>query len=125
MTSNNTEMTVYFDGACPLCRAEIGYYQNQNGAEYIEFLDVSANDGALPDGLTRAQAMARFHVRNADGDLLSGAAAFVHIWRTLPGWRWAARIASLPGAMTVMEFGYVSFLRVRPLISKFFGRLQK
>jgi len=125
MTSNNTEMTVYFDGACPLCRAEIGYYQNQNGAEYIEFLDVSANDGALPDGLTRAQAMARFHVRNADGDLLSGAAAFVHIWRTLPGWRRAARIASLPGAMTVMEFGYVSFLRVRPLISKFFGRLQK
>ena len=125
MTSNNTEMTVYFDGACPLCRAEIGYYQNQNGAEYIEFSDVSANDSALPDGLTRAQAMARFHVRNADGDLLSGAAAFVHIWRTLPGWRWAARIASLPGAMTVMEFGYVSFLRVRPLISKFFGRLQK
>ena len=118
-------MTVYFDGACPLCRAEIGYYQNQNGAEYIEFSDVSANDSALPDGLTRAQAMARFHVRNADGDLLSGAAAFVHIWRTLPGWRRAARIASLPGAMTVMEFGYVSFLRVRPLISKFFGRLQK
>ena len=125
MTSNNTEMTVYFDGACPLCRAEIGYYQNQNGAEYIEFSDVSANDSALPDGLTRAQAMARFHVRNADGDLPSGAAAFVHIWRTLPGWRRAARIASLPGAMTVMEFGYVSFLRVRPLISKFFGRLQK
>ncbi len=125
MTSNNTEMTVYFDGACPLCRAEIGYYQNQNGAEFIEFSDVSANDSALPDGLTRAQAMARFHVRNADGDLLSGAAAFVHIWRTLPGWRRAARIASLPGAMTVMEFGYVSFLRVRPLISKFFGRLQK
>ena len=49
MTSNNTEMTVYFDGACPLCRAEIGYYKNQNGAEYIEFSDVSASDGALPD----------------------------------------------------------------------------
>jgi predicted DCC family thiol-disulfide oxidoreductase YuxK len=125
MTSNNTEMTVYFDGACPLCRAEIGYYKNQNGAECIEFLDVSASDGALPDGLTRAQAMARFHVRSADGELLSGAAAFVHIWRTLPGWRWAARIASLPGAMTMMEFGYVAFLRVRPLISKFFSRLQK
>lgn len=125
MVSNNTEMTVYFDGACPLCRTEIGYYKNQNGAECIEFSDVSVSDGALPDGLSRAQAMARFHVRNADGELLSGAAAFVQIWRTLPGWRWAARIASLPGAMTVMEFGYVTFLRVRPLISRFFGRLKK
>lgn len=125
MASNNPGMTVYFDGACPLCRAEIGYYKNQNGAECIEFADVSVSDGSLPDGLSREQAMARFHVQNADGELLSGAAAFVHIWQTLPRWQWAARVASGPGALAVMEFGYVAFLRIRPMISRSFGRFQK
>lgn len=125
MASHCSEMTVFFDGSCPLCRAEIGYYKKQNGAERLEFQDVSADESALPDGLARDQAMSRFHIRRADGSVYAGAAAFVEIWRTLPRWRWAAWIASLPGALAVMEFGYVTFLKVRPFISKFIGRFQK
>jgi len=66
--------------------------------------------------------MKRFHVRASDGRVLSGAAAFVEVWTRLPGWRWAARAASLPGALIVLEWGYRIFLRVRPFISHFFGR---
>ena len=47
--------------------------------------------------LSRQQALARFHVRRADGRLVSGAAAFVSLWQQLPRWRWAARLAGLPG----------------------------
>ncbi|CCE01502.1 DUF393 domain-containing protein [Bradyrhizobium sp. STM 3809] len=115
--------TVYFDGSCPLCRAEIGYYGRTDQAGALCFVDVSKPGAEPPAGLTRQQAMARFHVRAADGRLLSGAAAFVEVWRRLPRWRWAARAALLPGALIVLELGYRLFLPVRPLISRSLGRI--
>ncbi len=62
--------------------------------------------------------MARFHVGVADGRVLSGAAAFVAVWAQLPKWRWAARAASLPGALAALELGYRMFLPLRPLLSR-------
>jgi len=117
------EATVYFDGACPLCRAEIAHYAAQDGAAALCFRDVAHSPGPLGPGLTREQAMARFHVRSADGALLSGAAAFVAIWRLLPRWRWAARLAGLPGGMLLLEGAYRLFLPLRPLLSWLAGRL--
>lgn len=67
--------------------------------------------------------MKRFHVRASDGRVLSGAAAFVEVWTRLPRWRWAARTASLPGALIALELGYRMFLPVRPFISRVFGRV--
>jgi len=115
--------TVYFDGSCPLCRAEVGYYRRKDRAGALCFRDVSEAGAIPPEGITRQRAMERFHVRARDGRLLSGAAAFVEVWARLPGWRWAARAASLPGALTGLELGYRLFLRVRPLISRSWGRI--
>lgn len=123
MQSNRPSLTVYFDGACPLCQAEINHYRRQEGADAIRFLDVSRSGEALTADLTRQQALKRFHVRGDDGSLLSGAAAFVALWGTLPRWRRAAHLAALPGMLTLLEVGYRMFLPVRPTVSKFFGRL--
>jgi predicted DCC family thiol-disulfide oxidoreductase YuxK len=113
-------VTVYFDGSCPLCRAEISHYQAQDCASSLRFCDVSRAAGEVSPGLTAEQAMARFHVRRADGEVVSGAAAFVAVWRLLPRWRWAARMASLPGAMSFLEAGYRIWLRLRPAAVKRF-----
>ncbi|NPU68704.1 DUF393 domain-containing protein [Bradyrhizobium sp. 83012] len=123
MASEPAQSTVYFDGACPLCRAEIGYYSRTDEAGALCFVDVSKAGAATPEGLSQQQAMARFHVRAADGRLLSGAAAFVEVWRRLPRWRWAARVASLPGVLAVLELGYRLFLPIRPFLSRSLGRL--
>ena len=114
--------TVYFDGSCPLCRAEIGYYQRKDQNRALCFIDISATGAVPPDGITQERAMRRFHVRASDGRVLSGAAAFVEVWSRLPRWRWAARAASLPGALIALEWGYRMFLPVRPFISRMFGR---
>ena len=114
--------TVYFDGSCPLCRAEIGYYQRKDQNRALCFIDISATGAVPPDGITQERAMRRFNVRASDGRLLSGTAAFVEVWTRLPKWRWAARAASLPGALIALEWGYRIFLPVRPFISRLFGR---
>jgi predicted DCC family thiol-disulfide oxidoreductase YuxK len=117
--------TVYFDGSCPLCRAEIGYYRRKDQSGSLCFVDVSESGALTPQGVTQRGAMERFHVRASDGRVLSGAAAFVEVWTRLPKWRWAARIASLPGVLATMELGYRMFLPVRPSISRLFGRVQR
>ncbi len=122
METEAEKSTVYFDGSCPLCRAEIGYYRGKDPSGALCFVDVSAAGAVTPPGVTRQQAMDRFHVRAADGRVLSGAAAFVEVWTRLPRWRWAARAASLPGASAALELGYRMFLPIRPFISGLFKR---
>jgi predicted DCC family thiol-disulfide oxidoreductase YuxK len=125
MESELSKSTVYFDGSCPLCRAEIGYYREKDRAGALCFVDVSDPGASGPEGISQQRAMERFHVRAGNGQIISGAAAFVEIWARLPGWRWAARAAALPGALTVLQFGYEMFLPVRPFISRVFGSIQR
>jgi predicted DCC family thiol-disulfide oxidoreductase YuxK len=121
MTSERPRTTAYYDGACPLCRAEIAYYRRQDKTGAVCFVDVTAADAATPEGVTQAQALQRFHVRADDGQVRSGAAAFVAIWTQLPGWRWAARVAALPGVLPLLELGYRLFLPIRPYVSRLAG----
>lgn len=118
-TSEDT-LTVLYDGGCPLCRREMAHVQglaSQHGDSGLRFLDLSSAAAcARVDPQERAALLARFHVQRADGTRLVGAAAFVEMWSRLPGWRWAARLARLPGMMPLLERAYRSFLRLRPAL---------
>ena len=59
--------------------------------------------------------MARLHVRRSDGRLVSGAAAFLAIWRTVPRLRGLSRLLDNAPTRTVLDLGYVVFLKIRPL----------
>jgi predicted DCC family thiol-disulfide oxidoreductase YuxK len=110
-----TDLIVFFDGDCPLCRSEIGLYRNCAGADRVAFVDVAAAEaGRVAVGLDKTAALARFHVQTADGNLHSGAAGFAQLWLTLPGWRWLGRIAMQPGIRTIAEVAYRGFLFIRP-----------
>lgn len=111
-------LTVLYDGSCPLCRREIALYRDLPADAPLAWCDVSAPTQPLPEGAARETLMARFHVRRADGELLSGAAAFVALWARLPGWRWLATLARAPGATAMMEVAYRGFLRVRPMVQR-------
>jgi predicted DCC family thiol-disulfide oxidoreductase YuxK len=118
-------LTVLYDGACPLCRREIGVYRGLQPNTSVCFADVSDAARPLPPGTTRQQLMARFHVLDADGQLLGGAQAFLALWAALPGWRWLARVGRLPGAAWAMERFYLVFLRVRPALQRWASRLDR
>lgn len=111
-------LVVYFDGSCSLCTAEIRHYATQRGSEGLCFVDVSDPDAETGPDLSQEVAQRRFHVRQADGQLLSGAPAFVAVWETLPAWRKVAWFARLPGVTAVLEVAYRMFLPLRPLLSR-------
>ncbi len=110
-------LTVMFDGACPLCRREIGMYQSLTPLETVAWLDVSETTANMTPA-DQASYMARFHVRQNDGIVLSGAAAFVALWLAMPGWRWLGRIGRLPGVTPMLELLYRGFLKLRPYLQR-------
>ena len=119
------KLTVYFDGSCPLCSAEITHYRSRDRAEAITFTDVSCPLVVPGCDLDRQAAMARLHVRLPDGRLASGAEAFIAIWRVLPSWRWVACMATLPGMPMLLELAYRSFLPIRPVLARIAGALTR
>jgi predicted DCC family thiol-disulfide oxidoreductase YuxK len=120
-------LSVYYDGGCPLCRAEIDQYRRCAGAERLAFVDVGRETQALGPDLPRAAALRRFHVRTAEGQLVSGAAAFACLWQTLPGWRWLGRLINwrvlgVRPVLPVAEAAYRLSLTVRPWLARLVAR---
>jgi len=118
-------LSIYYDGGCPLCRAEIDHYRQCAGAERLHFVDVgrAAPAPTLGPGLDREAALRRFHVRAADGRLVSGAAAFARLWLALPGWRWLGRVVGLRvlGVRPVLPFAELAYrlsLPLRPWLAR-------
>ncbi len=109
-------LTVYFDGGCPLCRKEIAFWRRRNGADRIDWIDLTEVPGAfVTEGLSKDDAIKRFHVQTHEGRLYSGARAFAALWSVLPATRIAGWIMGLPVIVQVMELVYRGFLKIRPL----------
>ena len=106
-------LTVWYDGDCPICTAEIGLIRTLDRASAIEFVDLSLPGGCPTD---RAARLARIHAQPRDGRMVSGAAAFVAMWRVLPRLRPLATLASPPPILWLLERAYLLFLKLRPTL---------
>ena len=115
-----TEVTVWYDGNCPLCRREIAWLRRLDRNGGIDFVNVAAG-GSCP--IDRATLLERFHAREADGPLVSGAAAFAAMWRAIPVLRPLGYLARIPAALWILERAYRVFLIVRPGLQAIARRL--
>jgi len=112
--ASESRPAVFYDGACPVCRREIAHYQRSAGADAVAWIDAtSCPPEAFGPGLSREAALARMHVRGADGRLVSGAAAFALLWQALPRWRWLGRLVGSRPVLPLAEALYRLFLRLR------------
>ena len=114
-----TDLTVFYDGACPLCRREIALMRRLDRRGAIAFEDVS---GGGPEScpVSTQDLLARFHARE-DGRMLSGAAAFAAMWRAIPVLRPLGLLARWRPAERMLERLYLAFLRVRPRLQRWAG----
>jgi predicted DCC family thiol-disulfide oxidoreductase YuxK len=106
--------TVFYDGACPLCRREIAHYRRLRGADELAWVDISQDQAALDaHGLSREQAMKRLHVLDASGGWQTGAWAFAELWSQLAAYRWLANLLRMTGTLPMLDRAYGVFARWR------------
>lgn len=108
-------LTVWYDGACPICSREIAAMRRLDRKGAIAFVDIA--DPAQPCPVDRTEALARFHVTEGER-ILSGAAAFAAMWRAIPALRWLGLLARLRPVEHVLERCYRAFLLIRPRLQR-------
>ena len=110
----SSQVSIFYDGACPLCRREINHYRKLDQAGRVRWIDISSNPAVLQQfGLDFATAMSRLHVQDRQQTMHSGVRAFMIVWDALPYYRWLARIIRLTGTAPILEWLYVHFARWR------------
>jgi len=114
------EVVVWYDGACPLCRREIGLMRRLDQGHALTLVDVAEAGAAEACPLDPAELLSRFHVRE-DGQILSGAAAFAAMWRAIPVLRPFGLMARNRTVLALLEALYVRFLKVRPRLQRLFA----
>jgi len=109
-------VTVWYDGACPLCVREIALMRRLDRVQAIAFVDVAPEGAACP--IDRSLLLARFHAREAGGPILDGAAAFAAMWRAIPPLRPLGLLARNRVVLATLERLYLAFLKVRPWLQR-------
>ncbi|XUU59694.1 thiol-disulfide oxidoreductase DCC family protein [Erythrobacter sp. HA6-11] len=110
------KVTVWYDGACPLCLREIALMRRLDKSKRIAFVDIS-KDTPEDCPIDQADLLARFHAKE-DGVVLSGAAAFAAMWRAIPVLRPLGLLARNRAILRILEKLYVIFLRHRPKLQR-------
>ncbi|MCW8985300.1 MAG: DUF393 domain-containing protein [Thermoanaerobaculales bacterium] len=94
-TDSQQRLDVWMDGSCRLCQGSRAWCETRDRDGRVRFIDFRATSGSeLP--LTPEDHRSTMWVRDSDGVLLDGFAAWRRIMAEIPGWRWVARLASLP-----------------------------
>lgn len=111
-------LTLFFDGLCPLCAREIAHYRKVDESGALEFVDImDPGFEASAYGLDAGRIHREMHARRGN-EVYVGVETFVAIWEALPRYRWAARLARLPGVNGLLRVGYAAFARLRPLLPR-------
>jgi len=91
---------VYYNSACPVCKAGIKDQRQrmeQSHIQNLEWVDVHNHPEAISEiDSTLEQVRERLHVRDAEGNTHIGIDAFIYLWQQTPKLRWLARLLQLP-----------------------------
>ena len=94
-TDGSRRLDVWMDGDCGLCLKSRAWCELRDHDRRLTFNDFrSAGESDLP--VSRKDLESSMWVRDGDGNLLEGFAAWRRIMGELPRWKWLARLASLP-----------------------------
>jgi predicted DCC family thiol-disulfide oxidoreductase YuxK len=121
LQQSRDSLTIFYDGLCPLCLAEIHFLTARNHRGLLNFVDISTREFAeAGHPVSCAAAMAQMQGRLGNGQLLTGVPVFAEAYRRadLPALAWLfSRVWTRP----ILDLGYAWFARYRHSISRVIG----
>jgi predicted DCC family thiol-disulfide oxidoreductase YuxK len=115
------KLTMYYDGLCPLCQAEILFLSRRNKAGLLSFVDINSSQYIAESiGVSCQQALDSMYAQYDDGALINGVDVFTAAYEraNLPILAWLFSRASLRPMLT---WGYRFFAKNRHTISSILG----
>ena len=98
-------MKVYFNNSCNICRAEINLYKKQNIKD-IEWIDITDNKSAELETLKDDKALLRrLHIKDGE-KVISGAEAFLLVWKKIPKYKLLYTFFKIPIIFTLFSYFY-------------------
>ncbi len=120
-TADSRVLTLYYDGSCPLCAAEMLWLRAGNQRRLLAFVDVAADDyQPACHGLSCERALAALHGRFDDGELLVGVPVFAAAYARA-GHPVLAALYRQPLLQPFWQLAYRLFLRFRHPLSRRLG----
>ena len=121
MSKEARKLTLFYDGACPLCEAEIVFLSRRNEQQLLAFVDInSVQFDADRVGVTCQQALLSMYGQYDDGVLIQGVPVFAEAYRRA-NLQTLAWLFSRPLLQPLFGVGYRLFAKHRHLISKLIG----
>ena len=102
-----SKLRVYYNSACPVCKAGIESQQGKETSCEIQWNDVHARN-ALTEEINAELEIVRerLHVVDERGELQIGFDAFLTIWRNSPSEKWKAQMLGMP---VIRQFGRLAY----------------
>lgn len=104
-----SQLTVYYDGACPRCVQDRHWYERvagETGAD-VEWFDITGQDSVLRAlGIDPQAALQELHVRDAEGRVHRELDAYILLMRRVPRLKPVAWLIGLPGLRQLLSWLY-------------------
>mgnify|MGYP001772940224 FL=1 len=107
-------LTLYVDGACPLCAREVIWLRRHATQECLQLVDIST-PGFVSEDRSLDQLRSKLHARSADGHWLTGLDATYWSWRAAGLGKWAAPLGWRP-LRPLLLLAYWLFSLARPYL---------
>ncbi len=113
----NPSLTLFFDGRCPLCMAEINELKKLDRNGSLSFVDVNSDSLSKNHSyIDKESALSMLHGITGDGQMLFGLDVTVAAWAAVGKHRWL-QILRWPIIRYVADAAYWLFARYRSQIS--------
>ncbi len=110
------KLKVYYNSACPVCKAGIEGQQWRMAAQGltdVEWLDVHSNPDLVSEvGVDLESVRERLHVKGADGSIRVGADAIAALLKETRGQKWLAKLLEFQVVRVLAGFAYNGFARL-------------
>jgi len=107
---------VYYNSACPVCKAGIEKQRTlmENcGIKDIDWVDVHTQpETATETPSSLEQIRERLHIKDDSGQIRIGADAFIFLWLRTPKLKWLGKISQLPVIKPIFHLCYNLFAKL-------------